>query len=135
MAIHTLRGVVSPFNSPMRLLVDDGRFTEGHRVKSFTIVGGNDGINEGKAILHYSDNTPAGMSFDEGDQIGWAIWDTDSTAGVRHFSLIDPDHLINADLHISCIAGNVVNFLIELEPITLTEAQGVLQLVKSKRQG
>ena len=134
MAIHTLRGVLNLANSPLTLLVDDGRFTEGHRVKSFNIVAGNSGDNEGKAVLSYSPNPVPAFLFDEGDQFGWAIWDTDTSNGVRHWSLIDPDHLVNGDLHISLVAGNNVNFLIELEPVSLTEAQGVLQLVKSKRQ-
>lgn len=134
MAVHTLRGIVSVANSPLRLFVDDGRFTEGHRVKSFTIIGGNNGINEGKAVLTYSENGATSIDFENSDQIGWAIWDTDTTLGGRHFSVIDPDHLVNADLFISTITANAINFIIEVEPVTMTEAQGVLQLIKSKRQ-
>jgi hypothetical protein len=134
MAVHTLRGIVNTANSPLRLFVDDGRFTEGHRVKSFTILGGNNGINEGKAVLTYSAAGATSIDFENSDQIGWAIWDTDTTLGGRHFSVIDPDHLVNADLYISTITSNAINFLIEVEPVTMTEAQGVLQLVKSKRQ-
>jgi hypothetical protein len=134
MAVHTLRGIVNSANSPLRLFVDDGRFTEGHRVKSFTIIGGNNGINEGKAVLTYSETGATSIDFEHSDQIGWAIWDTDSTTGARHFSVVDPDHLVNADLYISTITANAINFLIEVEPVTMTEAQGVLQLIKSKRQ-
>lgn len=134
MPVHTLRGIVNVANSPLRLFVDDGRFTEGHRVKSFTIIGGNNGISEGKAVLTYSENGATGIDFENSDQIAWAIWDTDTTLGGRHFSIVDPDHLVNADLYISTITANAINFLIEVEPVTMTEAQGVLQLVKSKRQ-
>jgi hypothetical protein len=134
MAVHTLRGIVNVSNSPLRLFVDDGRFTEGHRVKSFTIIGGNNGLNEAKAVLTYSAAGASSISFEEGDQIAWAMWDTDTTLGARHFSLIDPDHLVNADLYISSITANAINFLIEVEPVTMTEAQGVLQLIKAKRQ-
>jgi hypothetical protein len=134
MAVHTLRGIVNVGNSPLRLFVDDGRFTEGHRVKSFTIIGGNNGISEGKAVLTYSETGATSIDFENSDQIGWAIWDTDTTLGGRHFSIVDPDHLVNADLYISTITANAINFIIEVEPVTMTEAQGVLQLIKAKRQ-
>ena len=131
MSRHTIRGEVLAGASE-KLILDDGIFTEGHRVKSFTIIGANNGSIESKCVLSYGDSV-TGIAFSDGNQFGWSIWDTDTTNGVRHFSLVDPDHVILQDMFITSLSG-AASFLVEIEPITLTEAQGVLQLVKAKRQ-
>lgn len=132
MPIHTMRGYCLA-GSFERLLVDDGIFTHGHRIKSLTIIGANNGDIEAKAVLSYSVQNPIQIQFMDGNQIGWAIWDTDTTAGTRHFSLVDKEQIAQQDLYIHALTG-ALNYLVEVEPITMTEAQGVLQLVKSKRQ-
>lgn len=132
MSRHTIRGEV-PAGSTEKLILDDGIFTQGHRVKSFTVIGANNGTIASSCVLSYQDSV-TGIAFSDGNQIGWALWDTDTTNGVRHFSLVDPDHVIQQDLFITSLSGGG-SFLVEIEPVTLTEAQGVLQLVKAKRQG
>ena len=133
MPVHTLRGQVVAGRT-QRLLADDGKFTHGHRITSFHIIGANNGALAAEAVLHYSDSAPANINFEQSDQFGWALWDADTTTGNRHFSIIDPDHVVNADLHVTALSGSA-NFIITVEPITMSEAQGVLQLIKSKRQG
>lgn len=129
---HTIRGTLLA-GTTERLILDDGVFTEGHRVKSISIIGANNGDVSSNVVLHYSKNAPAIIDLSDGDQIGWAIWNIDTTNGERLFSLLDPDHVSTQDLHITSLSG-ACGFLIEVEPVTLTEAQGVLQLVKQTRQ-
>lgn len=132
MARHTIRGQLSALATE-RLILDDGVFTQGHRVISINIIGPNNGAISSTCVLHYSSTAPAEISISDGDQIGWALWNTDTTNGERLFTLIDPDHVITQDLHITSLDA-AAGFLIEIEPVELTEAQGVLQLVKAKRQ-
>lgn len=132
MARHTIRGQLSAAATE-RLILDDGVFTQGHRVKSIHIIGPNNGANSATCVLHYSSTPAPEISISDGDQIGWALWNTDTTNGERLFTLIDPDHVITQDLHITSLDA-AAGFLIEIEPVELTEAQGVLQLVKAKRQ-
>jgi len=129
---HTIRGSLDALGTE-RLIIDDGIFTMGHRVKSISIIGAVNGEISATVVLHYSKTAPSFIDLADGDQLGWALWNTDTTNGERLYSLIDPDHITNQDLHISSLDG-ACGFLIEVEPITLTEQQGVLQLVKQTRQ-
>jgi len=132
MARHTIRGSVDSLTTE-RLILDDGIFTQGHRVKSISIIGSNNGAISATAVLHYSKIQPPIIDLSDGDQIGWALWNTDTTNGERLFTLIDPDHVSTQDLYISSLDAGF-GFLIEIEPVNLTEAQGVLQMVKQTRQ-
>jgi len=131
MSRHTIRGEVLAGQREL-LILDDGVFTQGHRVTSFVIIGANNGATASECVLSYGEDV-TGIAFSDGNQFGWALWDADTTTGNRHFSLVDPDHVIQQDLFIHSLSGQA-SFLIEVEPVTLTEAQGVLQLVKAKRQ-
>ena len=132
MVRHTIRGSLQG-GTTERLILDDGIFTMGHRVKSISIIGANNGSISSTVVLHYSRNAPAIIDIADGDQIGWALWNTDTTNGERLFTLLDPDHVSTQDLHITSLDA-ACGFLIEIEPVTLTEAEGVLQLVKQTRQ-
>jgi hypothetical protein len=103
-------------------------------VTSFQIIGGLNGSLPAEVVLHYSNTAPNSINFEQSDQFGWALWDADTTTGNRHFSIVDPDHVVNADLHVTSLSGQA-NFIITVEPVVMSEPQGVLQLIKSKRQG
>lgn len=133
MARHTIRGTL-PAGGSKQLILDDGLFTQGHRVVSIQIIGANNGDIGATAVLSRSSSAPPLFLFEDSNQIGWALWDADTTTGNRMVTVIDPDHVIQQELWIHGLTGGF-NFLIELSPITLTEPQGVLQLVKAKRQG
>jgi hypothetical protein len=114
--------------------MDDGQFTRGHKVTGVHIIGANNGTIEGVGVLSYSDAVPGQINMDDSDQFGWTFWDADTTTGNRMISILDPDHVVLQDLFLHSIIGGF-DFLVTIEPITLTESQGVLQLVKHKRQG
>jgi hypothetical protein len=132
MARHTIRGTIDA-GATERLILDDGVFTMGHRVKSISIIGANNGSIPATVVLHYSRNAPLVIDLADGDQIGWALWNIDTTNGERLFTLLDPDHVSTQDLHITSLDSQC-GFLVEVEPVMLTEAEGVLQLVKQTRQ-
>jgi hypothetical protein len=134
MALHTLRGQLEA-NELRRLILDDGMFTEGHKIESFevwaiSIASGDDPA----AILALSDKI--GTEFDAGDsrQIGWAMQTTSATSRIMSFNTLDPDHVILRDLYIRNISAHPANYLITVVPIKITEDQAVLQLIKESSQ-
>ena len=135
MPIHTLRGKLEG-NELRRLILDDGMFTEGHKIESFevwasSIASGDDPA----AILALSDKI--GTEFDAGDnrQIGWAMQTTTATTRLMTFNTIDPDHVVIRDLYIRNISGDPCNYLISIVPIQISNDQAVLQLIKESAQG
>jgi hypothetical protein len=133
MARHSIRGRV-PANGVKRLIMDDGLFTQGHKVTNIQIIGANNGSIEGIGVLSYSAATIGQINFDDSNQFGWVFWDADTTNGTRQQLVLDPDHAVLQDLFIYSVFGGF-DYMVTLEPIKMTEAQGVLQLVKHKRQG
>jgi hypothetical protein len=133
MARHTIRGRVAAAQS-QRLIMDDGMFTKGHKVTGIHIIGANNGTIDATAVLSYSDATIPMINMDDSNQFGWAFWDNDTTTGNRMLSVLDPDHAVLQDLFIHSIGGGF-DYLVTIEPVSMTEAQGVLQLIKHKRQG
>ncbi len=139
MAIHTLRGQFTE-NVAKRLILADGQLTRGHRITKFVVSGdpsssGNDayaqlstGITENK--WNWADNR----------QIAWASQNIQSTGALTtSMSVIDPEHIVVQDLFINGFVStatgtDVINYLIELVPITLTDEESVIQLIKERSQ-
>jgi hypothetical protein len=73
-------------------------------------------------------------------QIAWASSYANGTASLASpFSIIDPNHIVNRDLYIQTQVGGAggseaVNYLVIIEPVTMTEPQAVLQLIKERAQ-
>ena len=139
MARHTLRGTVD-HNTNKRLVVDDGNLNMGHRITSFIVwpvdpVSTNDCI---AVLAKEYDGTSNLMRAEDGRQIGWAGFGMDSSNDPGNsFSILDPDHLVIRDLYIMAQnlgADGRTNYLITLEPVTLTDDQAVLQLIKERSQ-
>ena len=134
MPIHTLRGKLAA-NEMRRLILDDGMFTEGHKIESFEVwaISQTSG-DDPAAILALSDKI--GTEFDAGDsrQIGWAMQTTTSATRLMTFNTIDPDHVILRDLYIRNISADPTNFLITIVPIRISEDEAVLQLIKESSQ-
>ena len=135
MPLHTLRGQLEP-NELRRLILDDGMFTEGHKITSFevwaiSLVSGDDPA----AILALSNKI--GTEFDASDnrQIGWAMQTTTATSRVATFNTIDPDHVVIRDLFIRNISAHPTNYMVTIVPMKITDDEAVLQLIKESAQG
>lgn len=137
---RTLRGQV--LNGDVkRLIVDDGRLTHGFRVVNF-VVSGDPGssTNDAVATLSLDYDTPLAWNWGDNRQIAWAstnIYSTDAVMGPP-FSVVDPDHIVIMDLYLQGAtpgAGSgVVNYLIELEPMTMSNDEAILNLIKERSQ-
>jgi hypothetical protein len=137
---RTLRGQVVE-GQVKRLIVDDGRLNHGYRVVSFVVA--PDVTTAGKdamATLSLDYDTPLAWNWGDNRQIGWASTNGQATSGLQSpYSVTDPDHVVIMDLYIQgqVLSGggsDVVNYLIELEPVDLTNDQAILTLIKERSQ-
>jgi hypothetical protein len=137
---RTLRGQVEE-GVVKRLIVDDGRLNHGYRVVSFVIApdvtsAGNDAM----ATLSLDYDAPFTWNWGDNRQIGWASTTGQGTAAMLSpYSVTDPDHVIIMDLYIqgqvlSSGGSGVINYLIELEPVELTNDEAILTLIKERSQ-
>jgi hypothetical protein len=124
-----------------RLIVDDGRLNHGYKVVRFVIAGDpTSSGNDAWATLSLDYDAPAIWDWGDNRQIGWASTNVQGTAGLEPpFSVLDPDHVVIMDLYIQgTVAGaggsSVINYLIELEPMELTDDQAILSLIKERSQ-
>jgi len=138
---RTLRGQF-PEGQVKRLIVDDGRLNHGYRVVSF-LVAGDGNISAGNdvtAVLGLDYDTPPTWNWGDNRQIAWASTNIDSLAGLNApFSVVDPDHIVIMDLYIQGQTGSaggtgVINYLVELEPVELSNDQAILTLIKERSQ-
>jgi hypothetical protein len=129
--VRTLRGIL-PAGATKRLILDDGRYLNGFKVKSFRVWSPT-WSNQCSAILSYSENAPSQADASDGNQIGWANYNDSTTNATDAQAFLDPDHVVQQDLFIHG-TGAILSFLIELEPIAMTANQGLLQLIKASRQ-
>jgi hypothetical protein len=136
---RSLRGQVEP-GSKKRIIVDDGMFTHGYKVLEFHIFGSDvsSGAIDCTGTLAL-DEDGALEDWNAGDnrQIGWAGY-TQSTSYSPLFikSIIDPNHIVLTDLFVAANSNATanVNYLVVIEPITLTEQQGIMTLIKERSQ-
>ena len=142
MRVRTLRGRIAP-GTAHRLIVDDGQFTQGVKVKRFLVFpanpssGGDDSVFGTLALDELG--AVARWEADDNRQIGWSSTNQSATGygAEAPFSYIDPDHVVVRDLWIitnSASGTDDVNFVVELEPVTISEDQAVLALLKEVSQ-
>jgi hypothetical protein len=133
---RTLRGQLTDL-VPKRLIVDDGRLNSGYRIVSFQVW--PDFTNDDAVFATLGTQYDMVSTANAGDnrQIGWAIGSVDSTGanrGGQMWSVLDPEHLVIMDLYILSNRNTTVNYLIELEPVELTDDQTILTLIKERSQ-
>jgi len=142
--IRTLRGSFNPSGSSSRkrqLILDDGRLNEGLRVISFHVwsafeaaTAGVDAtlslepILSGTAIFNAADNR----------QIAWTVGGWDTSALVMPFrEIIDPNHIVNRDLYLTMSATPDItwNYMIICQPVTLSDDESIITMIKENLQG
>jgi hypothetical protein len=137
---RTLRGQFQE-GQTHRLVVDDGRINVGYKVTSFVIAGDpSSSGNDAWATLSLDYDAPANWNWSDNRQIGWSSTNIQSTAGAQpSFTLVDPDHIVVRDLYIqgtvsSAGGSSVINYLVTLEQVELSDDQAVLALIKERSQ-
>lgn len=125
---RTFRGIVAA-GAIKRLIADDGQYQNGLKIKSLAVWSPT-ATNDGYVILSRNETLATEMRPDDGSQIAWGLFQVSTANAVQAYAWIDPDHIIQQDLFISGVNG-LMAYLIEAEEVNMTEAQGVLQLVKT----
>ena len=137
---RTLRGSF-PEGTTRRIIVDDGRYNHGYKVISFVAAGSPDvSSNDAFATLGLSEGFDVTWDWGDNRQIAWSGTTVSGSASIEApFSVIDPDHIVVSDLFIKGtfstggVDGNI-NYLIEIEPITMSDDQAILALIKERSQ-
>lgn len=135
MRTYTLRGTMLGSESSRQLVVDDGRYRHGFVISSFRVWGGPsvEGSNV-SAVLSRSSTAVTTMNANNSPVFAWAATINDTTNGMTEWNILDPEHVVNEELHLHNVNGTVVNYLIVMHDLTMSDEQGVLQLVKNQSQ-
>ncbi len=135
MRTRTLRGRVAA-QETKRLIVDDGLFNHGMRVKEFHVWATSQSSGEDpNCILGLDSDMNGDWDASDNRQIGWAAQSTSSGSRIMQFNLIDPDHVVIQDLYIYNRSDTEpANYMVILEPMMLTDDQAILQLIKERSQ-
>lgn len=136
-----MRGRVE-YNSPKRLVLDDGNFTRAHRVIAVHTWPSSitSGVSEEADVTLALDYDPS-PNWDASDnrQIGWAGFRNGATAStetLNAWSLLDPDHIVVRDLYIinNNSLSSATNYMVILEEVAINENEAVLALIKERSQ-
>ena len=133
---RTLRGTLGD-TELRRLVVDDGQLNRGYLVKEFHVWSTSlGGARNSELVLSLNQDITAGWRADDSRQIGWGamITQVGGVEALQTFSLIDPDHVVLRDLWIKALNADGGNYMIVLEPITLTDNETILTLIKEDRE-
>lgn len=131
MSVHTLRGLLDA-NEARRLIVDDGRYKNGLIVSDFRVFGTNHNQVIDGVTLSYTEIAHPTLDMDAGNsnQFGWAGAGTG-----HHWQVLDVGHVAVQDIWIRNLDQNQpVNYVITLLPVELTDAEGVMALIKERIQ-
>ena len=140
MKIHTLRGRIEE-GQLKQLIVDDGRLSHGLKVVKFIVApemtASSQGVN---AVLGLDDKITADWDWENGNQIAWATSSMSGSSNMEApgFQLVDPNHIVIRDLYIrGTVTGSTpqaLNYYVELEAISISEFEAIVQLTKETSQ-
>lgn len=132
--VRTLRGRVAP-SSVKRLIVDDGRFNHGMKVKEFYVWPSSiAGSADPECALGIDEDMDSNWNASDNRQIAWAGATTSGQIRFMDFNLIDPDHVVVSDLFINNFSTATANYMVVLEAVNLSDDQAILALIKERAQ-
>ena len=133
---RVIRGKLAD-NEQRRIVVDDGNFNDGWRIVSFTAAGDALNSNEVSAKVSYKEVPTTGWDWGNSLEIAWASARNTAEANWGGFpNAIDPSAVIVRDLYVSgtSSAGSDINFMIEIERVSLSDDQAILALIQERGQ-
>jgi len=135
--ILTLKGLLLA-GEVARIGLFDGSFKSAYRILSFTIAPKDITTSENvmmKLMTQERDHS-TGWRWDNNDEVGWAIFDRATSVSPGVYSRVDKEALIVQDLFLDCTAdtGELVNYMIELEKVSITEWKAALAMVRNSSQ-
>jgi len=134
---YTIRGQLQP-NTVKKILLFDGRFDTGFKLLKFVIAPQNVRNQEEVQCKLMTESKPHSVTWDwdVNSEIGWATWNTPEPQRSGQFSLVDHEAIVVEDLYIDSTAddGEVVNYYIEMEKVSITDWTGALAMVRNSNQ-
>lgn len=135
---RTLRGQIEvPSGSTvgrLSLVAADGLINYGLKITKLQ-VWAVDPTDSFIAILSYA-IIPSGTDMNAGDnrQFGWTVG---NGLGDVNPVYLDPDHIINRDMHLSMVnsADGLYNYLIEMQVMELSDDEAIISIIKETSQG
>lgn len=124
-------------NEQRRIVVDDGNFNDGWRIIRFTAAGDAINSNEVSAKVSLKPVTTAGWDWSKNTEIAWSSSRNTAEANWGGFpNAVDPSAVIVADLYVTgtSSAGSDINFMIEIERVSLSDDQAILALIQERAQ-
>ena len=134
--MRTLRGRLTD-TTIRRIIVDDGRTNHGYRIKEFHVWCDPLGADGVFATLGTQFDMLSGARADDNRQIAWGgnTWSSSSsTPSTGAWSVVDPGHVVITDLYVQATNSEGTNYLVILEPVTLSEDQAIMALIKERSQ-
>jgi hypothetical protein len=146
---YTARGIVTEAETdagePQKIPLFDGKFTTGYRVTRFQVWGstivGSGGFVAGKLSKNEFGVTSNVDFFraDDDNQIAWSqsAGATDGGAHTMGDFIIDRDNMIVEDIYVygrANVAGDEVNYLIEMDKYEISDWKGALTMARDKAQ-
>jgi hypothetical protein len=133
---RVIRGKLAD-NERRRIVVDDGNFNDGWRIVKFTAAGDAISSNEVAAKVSFKPVATTGWDWGNSLEIAWAAARNTAEANWGGFpNAIDPSAVIVADLWVTgtSSAGSDINFMIEIERVSLSDDQAILALIQERGQ-
>ena len=135
--ILTLKGMLVS-GEVARINLFDGKFTTAYRILSFTIAPNDITTAENVMMKMLTVEKAHGTRWfwDRNDEVGWAIFDRATSVSPGLYSRVDKEALIVEDLFLDCTAdtGELVNYMIELEKVNISDWKGALAMVRNASQ-
>jgi hypothetical protein len=135
--ILTLKGMLVA-GEVARINLFDGSFKSAYRILSFQIAP-NDILTGEMCMMKMMTVEKAHGTrwfWDRNDEVGWAVWNTPIATRFGEYSRVDKEALIVEDLFLDCSAdgGELVNYMIELEKVSISEWKAALAMVRNASQ-
>ena len=132
-SVRALRGKLKA-GEKRRVIVDDGRFTDGWVVTGFDCFPTNATGPDVQGLLAIDeDGLTTGWDASDNRQIAWSFMFVGTNGGDSN-SFIAPGHVVIQDLWVENFGTDPMNFIIQVERRTLSDDQAILALIQERSQ-
>jgi hypothetical protein len=124
-------------NEQRRIVVDDGNFNDGWKIVNFTVGGDALTGNEIAGKVSLKPVPVSGWDWGLNTEIAWASARSTAEASWGGFpNAVDPSAVVVADLYVTgtSSAGGPINFMIEIERVSLSDDAAILALIQERAQ-
>ena len=130
---RTLRGNLKAHTTE-RVIVDDGVFTDGCRVTAFRVFPTAATGDDAQGLLALDEDAlTGGWDASDNRQIGWSFFFI-GTNGGNIGAFIADNHVVVRDLFVQNFSGVAMNYIIDVERVSLSDDQAILALIQERAQ-